>query len=242
MAGGPWEASGSMNARSPPPPSPMARWNARAAHMVLKGVSASDDTHSHNKEARLLGATSPRRNRETQWARSLPSPLGCPASRLGSCPRWVQRRQGPRAGDRTGEDTQGRGGARGAHGDAASSRDLKGSEGRRDPLTARRGSLRREPREATARLGPLRPRLLSLRRREHPAGDSFLSRVSPPPPAESRKSNRGGRGGASRRGVPPPGRGHSFSCPSTVPGRRPSGSPGAATRLRRGRRGSGAMR
>ena len=55
--------------------------------MVFKGVSASNDTHSHNKEDRFRGATSPRRTKEAQWARSLPIPQGCP--------RWVQLLQGP---------------------------------------------------------------------------------------------------------------------------------------------------
>lgn len=77
-----------MQAHSPSlPPSHTKRCNAQAAHMVFKGVSASNDTYSHNKEARLRGATSPRRTREAPWARSLPIPQGCP--------RWVQLRQGP---------------------------------------------------------------------------------------------------------------------------------------------------
>lgn len=218
--------------------------------MVFKGVSASNDTHFHNKEARFRGTTSPRRNREEQWARNLLCPRAAPipssgavrggcsyAEGLGGTGAGGQtpREQGTRVGPKPGWRP------RGARRRRLQPR-FKGQRGAEGSLpTARHGSLRYERREATARLDPQNS-LFVPPPREHPARDSFLSRVSPPPPAESCKSNRGGQHSAIRCGVPSPGRGHSFSCPSTVPGRRPGGSPGAATRLRCGRRGSGAMR
>lgn len=74
--------------------------------MVFKGVYTSDDTHFHNKEARLRGATSPRHNREAQRARSLPSPgaaqgpaPGRELSAVGAAEGKVGRgRAGKRAG------------------------------------------------------------------------------------------------------------------------------------------------
>jgi hypothetical protein len=80
------------------------------------------------------------------------------------------------------------------------------------------------------------------------AGNLILSRVSPLPSAKFRRSHRGDWYGAGprtlggQRGVPPPSAADSFSCPSTGPGRCPGGSPGATTRLRRGRRASRVMK
>lgn len=71
------------------PPSHRTRWHAEAAHTDFRGVSASNDTHFHNKEARLRGATSPRRNRGAQWeqrVRSLPSRRDAPGVSSGAVP------------------------------------------------------------------------------------------------------------------------------------------------------------
>lgn len=67
--------------------------------MVFKGVSASNDTHFHNKEARFRGTTSPRRNREEQWARNLLSPraarlLAQELSAVGAAARRVSGGKG----------------------------------------------------------------------------------------------------------------------------------------------------
>lgn len=103
-------------------PSRLPRGNAPVAHMVLKGVSAPNDTHPHNKETRH-----PR-----------PPPLGAPrrhsgpgAPHAGSCPPEITARElslvgaGAR-GTGAGADPEGQraagklGGARRARGDTAS--------------------------------------------------------------------------------------------------------------------------
>ena len=211
------------------------------------------------KKLALRGATSPRRHRHPGGRGASPPtrpsarpsalppvraqelfPGGCSGAEGPHGGIGAQASQGTRARDAA----RSRGGARGARGDAASSRDLKGSEGRRDPCRSSARILPPRAKRGDDSAGLLQNSLFV----PPPPGAPSEELVScpcfsaSPPPREARKSNRGGRGGASRRGVPPPGRGHSFSCPSTVPGRRPDGSPGAATRLRRERRGSGAMR
>lgn len=175
---------------------------------------------------------------------SLPVPQGWPCPDAGPVSAAAQRdpsgcrepsSRTPRGPSTRDKQTPGR--HRRARGDTASSRDLKGSERRRDPCRP----FSADPsatRDARKRLGSsAQNRFLSLRRREHPAGTHFFLVFLrlPPRPTESRTSNRSGCDAASRRGVPPPDREHSFSCPSTDPGRRPGGSPGAATRLRRRR-------
>jgi hypothetical protein len=98
--------------------------NARAAHMVLKGVSAPSVTHSHNKETRLPEAASPRRTQEAQWTRSVPGPTDRPPvsvaarelSLVGAGVRGPGAGKGP-AGRQAAREL---GGARGTHGGAAS--------------------------------------------------------------------------------------------------------------------------
>lgn len=176
------------------PPTHTTRRNARAAHTVSQGASASNDTHSHNKEPCLRWATSPRRHRHTQGARSPPVPRRCPPTTFGSRPPRAQLRRKPR---------RSRAGARGARGDAASSRDLKGSEGRRDPC---RPSARIPPprgREATAPSALSKfafcPSAAGSTQRGTRFFPVFLRLPRPPPPASPVKATEAA--GVARDGV-----------------------------------------
>lgn len=118
---------------------------------------------------------------------------------VGSCPRWVQLRGRSGAGGLASAQAPQEQGTRETRGPGWRPRGaprrrlqprFKGHQGAEGSLpTAQRGSLRREGRSATARLGLSKFAFFVLPPREHPAADSFLPRVSPPPPAESRKSN-----------------------------------------------------
>lgn len=110
-------------------------------------------------------------------------PQICPETQVGRRPRGSSCTEGLAWWPRTA--TPRRGGAQGACGDTASSRNLKGSEGRRDPSRL----LGEDPsaaREVQSGLGSLLQNSLFVPPpQERPAADSFLSRVSPPPPPQS---------------------------------------------------------
>lgn len=122
---------------------------------------------------------------------SLPVPQGWPCPDAGPVSAAAQRdpsgcrepsSRTPRGPSTRDKQTPGR--HRRARGDTASSRDLKGSERRRDPCRP----FSADPsatRDARKRLGSsAQNRFLSLRRREHPAGTHFFLvflRLPPPP-------------------------------------------------------------
>lgn len=118
-------------------------------------------------------------------------------------------------------------------------RDLKGSRAEGSPNNARcdpSASRLSDGNDAAS----LEKSPLCLRRRVPRQGTSFFLvslRLFPQNSVEAFTATSAGQRNAHarcRRGVPPPSSVDSFSCPSTEPGRCPGGSPGAATRLRRG--------
>lgn len=208
--------------------------------MVFKGVSASNDTHPHNKETRHprpppLGAS--RRH----------SGPGAPCAR--SCPQKIAARELSLVGAGALETGAGANPAgRQAAGELVAPAGraatpppprFKGQPG--GGIFERRSlrSLRLEARDGND-AASLEKSLLCLRRRVPRQGTSFSQaslRLFPQNSVEAIAATSAGQRSAHarcRRGVPPPSAVDSFSCPSTEPGRCPGGSPGAATRLRRG--------
>lgn len=148
-----------------------------------------------------LGATGRSSGRGTCCARGLPRFLAQELSAVGAATRRVWGEQGqvgrPR-GNRAREWAQSRGGAQGARGDAASSRDLKGREGRRDPCLLP-GTDPSATRDARQRLGwTLKIRFLSLRRESTRRGTHFFLgflRLPPQSPVKATEAASTARSG-----------------------------------------------
>lgn len=183
-----------------------ARRGAQAAHMVSKGDLPPTTPLSTTKRLASVGPPplGPPGRRTGRGARC---PQGCPEAKLRSCPRWVQLRGGPGGGrgqvgrprgNTARERAEEPGGARGARGDAASSRDLKGSEGRRDPCLPI-GTDPSATRDASQRPGASSPKsLLSLRRGSTRRGTHFFLgflRLPPQSPVKATEAASRARAG-----------------------------------------------